>query len=84
MGIHRSLWARSLPQHGPRIAAVAIALVSTRRPAGSLYESGAGGYFAGMVRKAEKGELHLDRTLWALRAAKWGQPRQAGKERLVN
>jgi hypothetical protein len=27
-----------------------------------------------MLRKAEKGELHLDRTLWALREAKWGKP----------
>jgi replication initiation protein RepC len=26
-----------------------------------------------MVRKAERGELHLDRSLWALREAKWGK-----------
>ncbi len=41
-------------------------------------------YFAGMVRKAEKGELHLERTLWALRQAKWGKHQSAAKERLMN
>jgi len=25
------------------------------------------------VRKAERGELHLERTVWALREAKWGK-----------
>jgi hypothetical protein len=30
----------------------------------------AGGYFAGMVRKHQRGELHLDRSLWALRDAR--------------
>jgi hypothetical protein len=46
--------------------------------------AGQGGYFAGMVRKAEKGELHLERTLWALRQAKWGKHQSAAKERLMN
>jgi hypothetical protein len=30
-----------------------------------------------MVRKQEKGELHLDRTLWKLREAKWGKDRRS-------
>ena len=57
---------------GREYAALAIAIVSTKAP--GYFLRGAGGYFAGMVRKAEKGELHLERTLWALRQAKWGEP----------
>ena len=45
---------------GREYAALAIAIVSTKAPGHFL--RGAGGYFAGMVRKAEKGELHLERT----------------------
>ncbi len=33
-----------------------------------------GGYFGGMVRPAEKGQLYLEKTLWALRGEKMGQP----------
>jgi replication initiation protein RepC len=82
LGVSRPLWVEACRLMGREYAAVAIAIVSTK--GAGHFHRGAGGYFAGMVRKAEKGELHLDRTLWALRAAKWGQPRQAGKERLVN
>jgi hypothetical protein len=38
-----------------------------------LSASSPGGYFAGMLRKYEKGELRLAGTLWALREAKWGK-----------
>jgi replication initiation protein RepC len=71
LGINRTLWARACQVMGREYAAVALALVSTR-PAGH-FTSGPGGYFAGMLRKYEKGELHLDRTLWKLREAKWGK-----------
>jgi replication initiation protein RepC len=56
---------------GQETAALALAMVSTK-PA-DHFSATAGGYFAGMVRKAEKGELRLERTLWALREAKWGK-----------
>lgn len=59
---------------GRPYAAVALALVSTR-PAGH-FTSGPAGYFAGMLRKHEKGELRLAGTLWALREKKWGKPRK--------
>jgi replication initiation protein RepC len=61
---------------GRNLAAVALALVTTR-PEGH-FTKGPAGYFAGMVRKQEKGELHLDRTLWKLREAKWGKDRRCG------
>jgi replication initiation protein RepC len=46
-----------LKQKGRDRAAVALAIVSTRAP--GHFTSGPGGYFAGMMRKDEKGELHL-------------------------
>lgn len=58
---------------GRETAALALAVVSTKQD--GHFRSGPGGCFAaGMVRKAEKGELHLERTIWALREAKWGKP----------
>jgi len=38
-----------------------------------LCQKSPGGYFFGMVRKAERGELRLDRTVWALRARLYGK-----------
>jgi len=56
---------------GREYAAVAMAIVSTR-PAGH-FTSGPGGYFAGMLRKFERGELCLARTLWKLKDEAWGK-----------
>ena len=53
MKINRTLWARACQVMGREYAAVALALVSTR-PAGH-FTSGPGGYFAGMLRKFERG-----------------------------
>ena len=77
--INRTLWARACQVMGREYAAVAVALVSTK-PAGH-FTSGPGGYFAGMLRKHEKGELHLDRTLWKLKDAMWGNDRRRGAAR---
>jgi replication initiation protein RepC len=52
---------------GREMAAVALAIVSTKDP--EYFRTTAGGYFHGMVAKAKAGELHLERTLWALRNA---------------
>ncbi len=63
---------------GRDLAAVALAVVSTKEP--EHFRTTPGGYFHGMVQKAKAGELHLERTVWALRRA--GQPesrREAGQ-----
>jgi len=72
LGVSRTLWGHACLVMGRDLAAVALAFVTTR-PEGH-FTTGPAGYFAGMVRKAEKGDLHLDRTLWKLREDKWGKP----------
>jgi replication initiation protein RepC len=72
LGISLWLWAEACGVMGREGAALALALVSTKDP--SHFRSSVGGYFAGMVKKAKRGELHLEGTLWALREAKWGKP----------
>jgi hypothetical protein len=62
MGISRTLWARACQVMGRPYAAVALALVSTRQA--GHFTSSSGGYFAGMLRKYEKGELRLTGSLW--------------------
>jgi replication initiation protein RepC len=74
MDINRTLWAHACAIMGREYAAVAVAIVSTR-PAGH-FTSGTAGYFAGMVRKFEKGELCLGRTLWKLKDQAWGKDRR--------
>jgi replication initiation protein RepC len=69
LGVSPSLWGEACRMLGREQAALALAIVSTK-DAGH-FTRGAGGYFAGMVRKAERGELRLERSLWALREAKW-------------
>jgi replication initiation protein RepC len=71
LGISRSLWAEACQSMGRDEAALALAIVSTKSE--GHFTRSAGGYFAGMVRKHQKGELHLQRSLWALREAKWGK-----------
>jgi replication initiation protein RepC len=60
---------------GRELAAVALAIVSTKDA--EHFRTSPGGYFHGMVAKARAGELHLERTVWALRRA--AQPEQAGR-----
>jgi len=52
---------------GRELAAVALAVVSTKDP--YKFTASAGGCFHGMAAKARAGELRLDRTVWALRWA---------------
>jgi replication initiation protein RepC len=52
---------------GRELAAVALAIVSTKEA--EHFQTSPGGYFHGMVAKARAGELHLERTVWALRRA---------------
>ena len=50
---------------GRDLATVALAIVSTKDP--EHFRTTPAGYFHGMVQKAKAGELHLERTVWALR-----------------
>ena len=65
LGISKSLWGEACVTMGRDLAAVALAIVSTKEP--QHFRSTPGGYFHGMVAKAKTGELHLDRTVWAWR-----------------
>jgi replication initiation protein RepC len=59
---------------GREQAALALAIVSTKPE--QHFTRGAGGYFAGMVRKFASGDLHLERTLWMLKDKKWGSAKR--------
>ena len=74
MKLNRTLWARACQLMGREYAAVALAIVSTWPEA--HFTSGPAGYFAGMLRKFEKGELHLARTLWKLKDQAWGSDKR--------
>jgi replication initiation protein RepC len=65
LGVSKSLWGKACAAMGRELEAVALAIVSSKRP--EHFRSTPGGYFHGMVAKAKTGELHLERTVWALR-----------------
>jgi replication initiation protein RepC len=65
LGVSKSLWGDACIAMGRELAAVALAIVSTKDPA--HFTASPGGYFHGMVAKARAGELHLERSVWALR-----------------
>jgi replication initiation protein RepC len=67
LGVSKSLWGEACVTMGRDLAAVAVAVVSTKDP--EHFTTSPGGYFRGMVAKARAGELHLERTVWALRRA---------------
>jgi replication initiation protein RepC len=67
LGVSKSLWGDACLAMGRELAAVALAIVSTKES--EHFRTSPGGYFHGMVDKAKAGELHLERTVWALRRA---------------
>ena len=73
LDVSKSLWGDACLTLGRDLAAVALAIVSTKTP--EHFRTTPGGYFHGMVQKAKAGELHLERTVWALRRA--AQPAHA-------
>ncbi|MGH7116862.1 MAG: replication initiation protein RepC [Stellaceae bacterium] len=80
LDVSKPLWSDACVTLGRDLAAVALAIVSTKDP--DHFRTTPGGYFHGMVQKAKAGELHLERTVWALRRA--GEPktrREAGQGR---
>jgi replication initiation protein RepC len=78
LGVSPSLWGDACRVMGREKAALALAIVSTKPP--EHFTRGAGGYFAGMVRKDERGELRLERTLWALKDRKWGANKRSRED----
>jgi replication initiation protein RepC len=77
LGVSKSLWGDACLTLGRELAAVALAIVSTKEP--EHFRTSPGGYFHGMVAKARAGELHLERTVWSLRRA-IDPERPAGRE----
>jgi replication initiation protein RepC len=67
LGVSKSLWGDACLTMGRELAAVALAIVSSKEA--EHFRTSPGGYFHGMVAKAKAGELHLERTVWALRRA---------------
>jgi replication initiation protein RepC len=67
LGVSKSLWGDACLAMGRELAAVALAIVSTK--GAEHFTTSPGGYFHGMVAKHVAGELHLERTVWALRRA---------------
>lgn len=67
LGVSKPLWGDACLAMGRDLASVALAIVSTKDSA--HFTASPGGYFHGMVAKAKAGELHLERTIWALRHA---------------
>jgi len=65
LDVSKPLWGDACITMGRDLAAVALAIVSTKDP--KHFRTTPGGYFHGMVQKAKDGELHLERTIWALR-----------------
>jgi hypothetical protein len=59
-----TLWGDACLAMGRELAAVALAIVSTKEA--EHFQTSPGRYFHGMVAKAKAGELHLECTVWAL------------------
>lgn len=66
LGVSKPLWGEACLAMGRERAAIALALVSTKPLA--HFKSTPGGYFHAMVARAKAGTLHLDRSIWSLRA----------------
>jgi replication initiation protein RepC len=74
LDISKALWGEACLVMGREVAALAVAIVSTKDPA--HFRTTPGGYFHGMVAKHKAGMLNLERTIWGLRRA--GRPQEAG------
>jgi replication initiation protein RepC len=67
LDVSKPLWGDACHAMGREMAALALAIVSTKDPA--HFKTTPGGYFHGMVDKHKAGALNLDRTIWGLRHA---------------
>ena len=77
LGVSKSLWGNACLAMGRELAAMALAIVSTKEA--EHFRTSPGGYFHGMVAKAIAGELHLDGTVWALRQASEPERHERGR-----
>jgi replication initiation protein RepC len=68
LDVSKPLWGDACLTMGRNLAAVALAIVSTKDP--GHFRTTPGGYFHGMVQKAKAGKLHIERTIWAMRRAR--------------
>jgi len=68
LDVSRPLWIEACQVLGRELAAISVAIVSTKHP--DHFTRTAGHYFHGMVQRAKKGELNIDRTIWGLRTDK--------------
>jgi replication initiation protein RepC len=82
LGVSLPLWGEACRTMGREQAALALAIVSTKPE--DHFTRGAGGYFAGMVRKSASGDLHLERTIWMLKDRKWGSVKRGQDSWKVN
>jgi replication initiation protein RepC len=64
LGVSKSLWREACLAMGRDLAAVAIAVITTKEPGEVRNPEG---YFRGLLAKHIAGELHLERTVWRLR-----------------
>jgi len=69
MAIPRVLYGEACRLLGRRMAAIAVAVISTKA-SGHFRQAGPGGYLRGMLRRAREGALHLDRSIFGLREAR--------------
>lgn len=74
IGIPQGLYGEACRVLGRHPAAVAVAVISTKQT-GHFHSAGPGGYLRGMLRRAGRGELFLDRSIHGLREAA-GYPRR--------
>jgi replication initiation protein RepC len=65
LGIPQNIWGDACLALGREQAAVAVAIVSAKPH--THFRRSAGAYFHGMISRAKAGELHLGRTIWAMR-----------------
>jgi replication initiation protein RepC len=68
LDVSRALWGEACQTLGREKAAVAIAIVSAKDP--DHFTRTPAHYFHGMIARAKRGELNLERTIWGLRSEK--------------
>lgn len=65
LNIDKPLWGSACNVLGREVAAVTVAIISTRPE--SYFKKSIGNYFYGMIRKAVAGELNLSQSIWGIR-----------------
>jgi replication initiation protein RepC len=71
LGIRTGTWVDALDKLGADAAAVAV-MITAERGARHEIRLTPGAYFAGMVTRAQRGELDLSKSLWGFRADRTG------------